>query len=705
MNAVMISGSMITGATMTGATMTNLTTFLSPRAMYFLGWALLHFLWQGTALAALAAAGMALCRRPSARYAVAVSALGLMLMAPFATAFFYSQHYDSYSRSRSGAADSAKSAPLGAAAWEQSRIRSAANGSAQSSPTVFSRVAPSSRVPSPIVPAGDVFPWLVEAWLFGVALFSLRSAGGFFLLERNRRRQSVPLDSRVLAICLTLQRRLGVERAIDYCECRWLQAPAVVGWFRPVIFLPVTVLTGLSQEQLQSVIAHELAHIQRFDAFVNVFQVCVETLLFYHPAVWWLNKRIRAEREHCCDETAVALCGNAVEYARALTLMEEWRSVPALAMAGNRGPLTDRIVRVLGLKTLGSGMRGFGLTTSFLCLTAALVAGGALLGMARPRPNHMGIADPVISQSWTGASLASAQPKTSAAVEPAQQPAPSSTPTPKASPAHPRSADEPSSSSYIDSMKSVGLGDLSVDQLIALKIQGVTADYIRGLQEQGLHFDVQGVIAMRVQGITPEFVQQLHAAGLAADEQQIIALKIQGGDGEYYRQLIAAGIHPDIDSLIALKIQGVTPEYVQELHAAGLSVTAEKVIALKIQDVTPEYLKAMHDLGVDPGAEDAIALRVQDVTPEYVRAIHALGLNPSLRELIAMRVQDVTPEYIKGMQAAGYKFDVNQIIRAKVQDVTPEFIEQAMKHGFKDLTLEKLIQLRQLGILESKADL
>ena len=117
----------------------------------------------------------------------------------------------------------------------------------------------------------------------------------------------------------------------------------------------------LSEDQLQAVIAHELAHIQRLDAFVNVFQVCMETLLFYHPAVWWLNKRIRAEREHCCDDVAVSLCGNAVEYARALTLMEEWRSAPVFAMAANRGPLTDRIMRVLGLKTLGVGMRGIGL--------------------------------------------------------------------------------------------------------------------------------------------------------------------------------------------------------------------------------------------------------------------------------------------------------------------------------------------------------
>ena len=221
--------------------------------------------------------------------------------------------------------------------------------------------------------------------MLGVAFFSLRSAGGFILLERERRKRSVVLSDRVLEICYTLQGRFGLNRSIAYCECKWLQAPAVIGWFRPVVFLPLTALTGLSEPQLEAVIAHELAHIQRFDPFVNVFQVCVETLLFYHPAIWWLNKKIRSEREHCCDDMAVALCGNAVEYARALTLMEEWRSAPAFAMAANRGPLSERIVRVLGLKTLGAGMRGIGLTGSVLCLTAALVAGNALLGMARPR--------------------------------------------------------------------------------------------------------------------------------------------------------------------------------------------------------------------------------------------------------------------------------------------------------------------------------
>ena len=346
--------------------MTTLMNWLSPSAMQSLGWALLHFLWQGTALAALAAAcdGLvpsrvgALSAGRCCAGADAAGSTGDFLFL-FATAFRCGRHREVVAARRGSLV-------------RQQRAERAASGSAQ------------SFFPCPF------------AGCASVAGRGLASGRGF--LQPSIRRRIFPagartpqtVDGRRARACLRFATRCKTGSAssarLTYCECKWLQAPAVIGWFRPVVFLPVTALTGLSEEQLEAVIAHELAHIQRLDPFVNVFQVCVETLLFYHPAVWWLNKRIRAEREHCCDDMAVALCGNAVEYARALTLMEEWRSAPVFAMAANRGPLTERIVRVLGLKTLGAGMRGIGLTGSVLCLSAALVAGNALLGMAHPRP-------------------------------------------------------------------------------------------------------------------------------------------------------------------------------------------------------------------------------------------------------------------------------------------------------------------------------
>ncbi len=652
---------------------TAIPHWLSPHAMHALGWSLLHFLWQGTALAALAAALMALCQRSSARYGVAVVVLVLMSIAPVAT-FSYLQQTDAPLNVRS-------SSPLVSAAWPLAASTSAATVSSQN-----------LRISS-----SDAIAWLVQAWLLGVAIFSLRSAGGFVLLERERRKRSSLVGERVLEICYTLQDQLGILRTIQYCECKWLQAPAVIGWFRPVVFLPATALTGLSEDQLQAVIAHELAHIQRLDAFVNVFQVCIETLLFYHPAVWWLNKRIRAEREHCCDDIAVSLCGSAVEYARALTLMEEWRSAPVFAMAANRGPLTDRIMRVLGLNTLGAGMRGIGLIGSLLCLSAALVAGNALLHLAHPATARANSRLQAVSESADqGATSAKPSPSRNSISQTTDTKTKTSTST---------HTETTTTSSYVDGLKDAGLTDLSVDTLIALKVQDVTPEYVRGLQEQGLHPDAEKLIGMRVQGVTPEYVRDFRAAGLNPSVDQLIGLKVQGADAEYYRNLKETGIDPDIDHLLALKVQGVTPEYVRGLRAAGLSLTADQVISMKVQDVTPEYLKGMREQGMDVNANNLISMRVQDVTPEYVRDIKALGLKPSSDQVISMKVQDVTPEYIKALQAAGLNPSINDVINAKVQDVTPEFIARARQHGFKDLSLDKLIRLRQLGILDAKADL
>jgi beta-lactamase regulating signal transducer with metallopeptidase domain len=622
--------------------MTSLTNWLSPSVMHSLGWTLLHFLWQGTAVAALAAVLMTLCRRASARYVLSVAALVLMLAAPLVT-FFYLTH--------SSAATPARSSPI-----------------VEMQPALTDTFAP--RAPSGFSPSSslDALPWLVEAWLLGVAFFSLRSAGGFLLLERERRKQSNAVSARVLMICQTLQRRLGLDRTIRYCECKWLQAPGVIGWFRPIVLLPVTALTGLSEEQLRSVIVHELAHIQRLDPFVNVFQISVETLLFYHPAVWWLNQRIRAEREHCCDDIAVSLCGNPVEYARALTLMEEWRSAPALAMAANRGPLSERIFRVLGLKSIGAGTRGIGLTGSLLCLSAALVAGNALLGIAYPKP--------IVH----AAQVSLAHFRLPAAASPQSPAAPAVAPTPAAKPSaeHPQTAPQAATSgSYIDGMKAAGLGDLRVDELIAMKIHGITPEYVRELHDQGLHPNADDLVAMRIHGVTPEYVRDVRGLGLNPDQDQLVAMKIHDVDADYVRGMKEAGINANVDELVALKIHGATPGEV----------------------------RALHEQGLQPDADDIVAMRIHDVTPEYVRDIRALGFKPTADDLVSMSIHDVTPEFIKALQTAGFKASIDDIVSARIHGVTEDFIKRARARGFKDLDLDKLIRLKDLGILESPADI
>ena len=361
--------------------MARLDSWLSPDVMHALGWALIHSLWQGVAAAALAALLMAFFRRPAVRYLVGVGALVLMLAAPVATFFLLlrpAASVQAVSAANAGApamrGSTVSLAPLTAHAYPVSVLSSAIESRA------ITAIAVSPR------PLPNILPWLVTAWLCGVVLFSLRFAGAFLLLERHSRRQSAALDPPILAMCEEIQQKLGLRRAIRYLECGWLQVPAVVGWIRPIVFLPAGVLTGLSEAQLRAVITHELAHIRRFDPFVNLFQILAEALLFYHPALWWLNRRIRAERELACDEIAVALAGNRFEYARALTLVAQWATAPSLAMAVNRGLLSERVFHIMGQRSLGAGQRMLGLTGSVLFLAAALGAANALFGIAYPIP-------------------------------------------------------------------------------------------------------------------------------------------------------------------------------------------------------------------------------------------------------------------------------------------------------------------------------
>jgi len=517
--------------------------------------------------------------------------------------------------------------------------------------------------------------WLVEAWFLGVLLLSLRTAGGLILIERMRRRESKPVGAELYAKCVALQRRMGLDRVIRYCQCHRLDAPAVLGWFRPVVLLPVRALTGLTEAQIEAVIAHELAHIRRLDCFVNLFQIATETLLFYHPAVWWVSQRIRAQRENCCDDEAIVVCGDAVNYARALTLMEEWRTTPALMMAANRGPLAERVMRLLGWNGAAGRIRVAGLAGSFVCLVGALLAGNAFLGIAHAAlgagasPNQEQKSSVIVVKPETTAAKA----RTAQAPKPVPAPTAQPTPKPQTSPgSEPQTTSDGKKQSYMDAMAAAGIKITDVDELIALKIQGVTPEYIKGMHDLGLQPNAEELIGMKVQGITPEYVREMR--------------KFDARVGT--------------DELIGMKVQGITPEYITEMRRYYSNLNVEESIGMKVQDITPEYVRGFHDLGLQPSAEDLIGLKVQGVTPDYMKEMRATGLKPGTDELIGMKVQGITPEYVKSMQTAGFKdLDCDELIGAKVQGITPEFIDRARKHGFQNLTLDKLMALKHADIL------
>jgi len=187
--------------------------------------------------------------------------------------------------------------------------------------------------------------WFVPFWLIGVALFYLRTLGSWIAVQRLRRNSSTPVPAVWRQRLDGLAARLDIRRAIALLGSELVDVPVVAGFLRPVIFVPAGLFAGMPAEQLEYLLIHELAHIRRFDYAVNLLQKAVEGLLFYHPAVWWVSRILRTERENCCDDAVVATRGNAREYATILATLEQSRTAPALAASG--GNLAKRVLRLL----------------------------------------------------------------------------------------------------------------------------------------------------------------------------------------------------------------------------------------------------------------------------------------------------------------------------------------------------------------------
>lgn len=189
---------------------------------------------------------------------------------------------------------------------------------------------------------------LALAWLAGVGLVLLRRFGGLRMVRSLEDRPCERLPAEWLQRVETMRRALGIGRAVVVRLSADVVGPFTARLFRPVVWLPVSLLTQLPREQVEALLAHELAHVARMDWLWNGLQCVVEALLFFHPAAWWLGRRIRAEREHACDDLAVAACGDAIALAEALEQLERRRpAAPRLVLAAHGGSLMKRITRLL----------------------------------------------------------------------------------------------------------------------------------------------------------------------------------------------------------------------------------------------------------------------------------------------------------------------------------------------------------------------
>ena len=327
--------------------MTFIDAFRTQTWVEPLGWALLHSMWQGAVITVvtwivLRRYGVRLWSQT--RYALCCTALGLSVAVPVLT-------FASF-------------------------ILSPDRG-AMVNP--FSAVAPVAGVVSPqtnasLLSGGAVLvlPWVVLAWMIGVLARALWITSAWLAVHRLARSGTRPIDVMWVRVLEQLQRGLRVDRQVGLRLSVFVDVPCVIGWLRPIILLPPAACLGLSPQQMEAVLAHELAHIKRHDFLINSLQRIADALLFYHPGAWWVSRQIRIEREHCCDDAAVAVCPDVVAYARALTTLEMSRqaSEPLLAVTG--GDLVGRIRRLLsGRENPVSGLAPINAVTLLLIAIGA----------------------------------------------------------------------------------------------------------------------------------------------------------------------------------------------------------------------------------------------------------------------------------------------------------------------------------------------
>ena len=627
-------------------------------SMEALGWTLVHFCWQAAVIALvyrivdLALPGKA---RSNVRYGLALAALLSMFAISVATLA-----YEEMRVARDSVTPQA-SVPGAAQALRSGLSSLPALGASLT--TQAGRHIDLSDY------ATRWMPWLDALWFLGVLALSVRTVGGWWLIQRLRRSGLVQVPESVRSSLAHLSQRMGIKRQIELRISGRISGPLAMGVFRSLILLPVSTLTALNAQQLEVVLAHELAHIRRADYLWNMLQSIIETLFFFHPAVWWVSNKLREQRELCCDDVALACCSDPLVYATALLRLEEQRSSRlhlAMALDGHQtaSGLRARIVRILG--EAPQGRREIAPLSVFgVC---------ALLGLFLFPLQQIFASFPVKAQETAhllGAIVAVPGPVSKVVINP----------QPLARPeAHPSPVVKPAVNPY-----PLARAVTPLPVLAPLEPASVA-----------LTPDVAPVAMVAS-------VPQVAAAVSVAAQTAVAVAPATAAKSDYIAQMRAAGYNVDLDKFIAMKIQGVTPAYAQGMGELGMGKpTADELISLKIFGLSPACVKELRASGIDAtNFQDLISYRIFKVTPEFVAGMKAAGFSSiPAKRLVELRTQGITPEFARTMKQQYPDVTVEQLLQLRIFHIDDAFIASAKSHGFEHLTIDKLVQLRISGLLD-----
>lgn len=345
-----------------------------------LGWTLIHSLWQIGLVSVALVVSLKLLRTasPNLRYVVCLIALALSVGLPISTFIQSSTQSETSLLASQSSTTSRRQVGLDQYnPGEPAMVFSTESGSASYTAVARALSSDLSKWANKNIP--NVLPFAVLCWLIGVGFFSLRLGGGFTHLRRYRNEPANDADEDWQQVFSHLCDRTGVKQTVQLFRSRLVQTPIAVGVLKPAIIIPASLFLQISPRELETIIAHELVHIRRYDPLVNIVQCVIEALFFYHPGVWWISAQIRREREFAADSAVMEIFEDShVTYARALANLEEIRlkakqQMPRYATAANGGNFMQRIQRILKIKTEVSSANSAWTAGLALLLTSAFL--------------------------------------------------------------------------------------------------------------------------------------------------------------------------------------------------------------------------------------------------------------------------------------------------------------------------------------------
>jgi hypothetical protein len=512
----------------------------------------------------------------------------------------------------------------------------------------------------------------------------------------------------------------------------------VIGYFKPVILFPIGLINRLDPENVEAILAHELAHILHRDYLFNLLQSIVETLFYYHPAVWWLSARVRHEREIAADDVAVRLTGNSIGYAKSLVLIQDLAWMPLQmtpAFAGTRkNQLLRRIQHILHVK------QSTNLAMEKIIGTCVILLAIIGLGLAQNK-NITQYANEHIETSASGSTLSGiwegkiendqvcidlssrsdqgnwmngdCYPKSDFSALPTVESEftmtrASGTITFKGKFENNegygrfRFAADASFSSWLSGQ---GISGIDEEAMLHLFFAGIDKEYVLDLQKAGYKKisgeDLQNLAIQRVDGKRINDVREISKT-LGAGEpsiETILNLSIHDVDQQYVKSLRKAGFTKlSLDDVMNAKIQDISPEYIQQVKGMGFEeLSFEDILNFKIHEITPEFLSGLKNSGINPrSADEALNLRIHDLSPEDIAEFKKMGFDDlSTEDLLNLRIQEITPEFLDAMRKAGFNnLSAEEAINLKIQDISPEFVKEMEKAGFKNLSVEDAMNLK-----------